>query len=297
MNNNKISQKDTLIRRQVFLDGFMGFPLHYGGWAISEDYAYDLVQTAFYRRPEVSLDLGGGTSTILMAKVAQNCEKRGFDMHIFSVDHDRDWLEQTKKNIDFLDLEKYVTFVHAPLVDGAFGKYYDLEEIERAIQGKKISFLSIDGPLGSTQKEARYPALPFLRDFFEKDAIVMLDDGAREEEQSLVERWKQDFPDWDFIYRPYMKGGFIAYPRDSFFAFSSSITNHLGALDFQESFTNDFSCKNKEEECETFLRERLDAVENSKSFRLGNLFFRSMRNPWKIITFPINLLKILFEKK
>ncbi len=38
-------------------------------------------------------------------------------------------------------------------------------------------------------------------------------------------------------------------------------------------------------------------VINSKSFRLGNLFFRSIRSPYKLLAYPINFLRILFEKK
>ncbi len=37
-------------------------------------------------------------------------------------------------------------------------------------------------------------------------------------------------------------------------------------------------------------------LKKSKSFQLGNLFFRSMRDPYKLITFPINFINILFQK-
>ncbi|MFA7466429.1 MAG: hypothetical protein WCZ08_03375 [Parcubacteria group bacterium] len=39
-----------------------------------------------------------------------------------------------------------------------------------------------------------------------------------------------------------------------------------------------------------------EQLKKSKSFRLGNLFFRSIRNPWKIFTFPLNLVLILIDK-
>lgn len=40
----------------------------------------------------------------------------------------------------------------------------------------------------------------------------------------------------------------------------------------------------------------IDKLKKSKSFLLGNLFFRSMKNPYKAITFPINLIRILIGK-
>lgn len=48
------------------------------------------------------------------------------------------------------------------------------------------------------------------------------------------------------------------------------------------------------------LKEKIKMQEvelNSKSFRLGNLFFRSIKNPYKLIVFPINFVRILLEKK
>jgi glycosyltransferase involved in cell wall biosynthesis len=44
------------------------------------------------------------------------------------------------------------------------------------------------------------------------------------------------------------------------------------------------------------LERELSVLRTSKSFQLGSLFFRSILNPLKIITFPLNLLMILFKK-
>ncbi len=37
-------------------------------------------------------------------------------------------------------------------------------------------------------------------------------------------------------------------------------------------------------------------IKNSKSFKLGDLFFRSIKKPYKLITFPYNFIKILLDK-
>lgn len=38
-------------------------------------------------------------------------------------------------------------------------------------------------------------------------------------------------------------------------------------------------------------------IKESKSFRIGSLFFRSIKNPYKILMFPINFINIIFSKK
>ena len=39
--------------------------------------------------------------------------------------------------------------------------------------------------------------------------------------------------------------------------------------------------------------EQIKQLQNSKTFQVGDLFFRSIKKPYKLITFPINLVKIL----
>lgn len=43
-------------------------------------------------------------------------------------------------------------------------------------------------------------------------------------------------------------------------------------------------------------RKRNDEFIASKSYRLGNLFFRSIKKPYKLVTYPYNFIKILLEK-
>lgn len=48
---------------------------------------------------------------------------------------------------------------------------------------------------------------------------------------------------------------------------------------------------------EILAKKEFNEIITSKSFLLGNLFFRSIKNPYKILTFPVNFLRILFEGK
>jgi hypothetical protein len=56
-----------------------------------------------------------------------------------------------------------------------------------------IDLLVVDGPPARASLEARYPALPTLRDRLSPNAIVVLDDAGREDETQIVERWCAEF--------------------------------------------------------------------------------------------------------
>jgi len=62
-------------------------------------------------------------------------------------------------------------------------------------------------------------------------------------------------------------------------------------------------CRSKDKEIVTLWeRAEKEHIEKkrlitSKSFRLGNLFFRSIRNPYKMITFPFNAIRVLLSHK
>ena len=338
--------KDTFIRRQIFLDDFADFPLRYGGWAISEDYAYDLVQYAMIHRPKVVLDLGTGTTTALLGKVAEELKKVGHNMKVISVDSDEKWLADTKKILEAMKVDEFVDLVYAPITETEKGKYYDPQKVFTALEGNKIDLMTIDGPPGSTQKEARYPAMPFFEKFLSNEAVIFLDDGAREEEQAITERWKKEFPEWVFEYKDYMKGGFVAYKKAEY-QINPIISNHSNIVDYNEKkedeiilnmekffkkvdeFGKQLEIKDKEliqktqqletkdkeliqktQQLETKEREliqernkinkfleRIKNLETSKSYRLGSLFFRSIKNPWKMITFLVNFLGILLKKE
>lgn len=45
------------------------------------------------------------------------------------------------------------------------------------------------------------------------------------------------------------------------------------------------------------IEKDLSALRKSKSFALGNLFFRSIRNPYKLIMLPLNFVRILVKSK
>jgi hypothetical protein len=99
---------------------------------------------------------------------------------------------------------------HAPLVpqsiDGKKWQWYDLADIHF---DRPIDLLFIDGPPERVQKLSRYPAVPLLFDQLSDEAIVVLDDGDRDEEEEIVRRWTQEYPSLKAEYHALEKGAFV----------------------------------------------------------------------------------------
>ena len=73
-------------------------------------------------------------------------------------------------------------------LNGRTFQWYDLGP-QLAGLTEKIDFLFVDGPPGKVQTLSRFPALPMLASHLSPRAIVVVDDGAREDEMRMVEMW------------------------------------------------------------------------------------------------------------
>ena len=56
---------------------------------------------------------------------------------------------------------------------------------------------------------SRYPALPLLQAYFSDEVIILLDDAARADEQSIIAMWTREFPGFEYEYIPAEKGAAI----------------------------------------------------------------------------------------
>ena len=101
----------------------------------------------------------------------------------------------SQRNLSTHNLSNWATVVHAPLVEhilhGERWKWYDLEPLKDV---QSIDMLIIDGPPITTQNEARYPALPLLMDRLSSSAVILVDDADRDDEQSMIRKWKESYP-------------------------------------------------------------------------------------------------------
>lgn len=168
-----------------------------GGWALTGDSAAILAREVLVRDPETILELGSGTSTLILGQIL----KKGGKGRLLSVDHDPLWANQTRRYVEFLGLQDVVTVVDAPLKDIAMDKqmfdWYDIPVSELDQLGS-IDLLLVDGPPQGrdTAIQARYPAFPLLYDRLSRHALIFVDDARREAELKMVEKWKADHPGW-----------------------------------------------------------------------------------------------------
>lgn len=160
-----------------------------GRWAIDARAMLHLRQIIQDQQPRQILELGSGTSTIWLGYIAEQ-----IGASVTSIDHDEKFKQRTDYFLGKHRLNDVVSTVHAPLsplrLDDTDYHWYDLQAFEGL---QDIDLLVIDGPVGTTNRWARYPALPVLWSQLAEDALVVLDDASRQEESESVESWLNDF--------------------------------------------------------------------------------------------------------
>jgi hypothetical protein len=78
---------------------------------------------------------------------------------------------------------------------------------------KKIDLLIVDGPPGSKNPEARYPALKEFKDKLSAKAIVIIDDVKRDGERKLAEDFAKALPNHTLTILDHEKGTAVISPR------------------------------------------------------------------------------------
>lgn len=196
-------QLEALVALRDTLDGRLALPST-RDWAASADLLRELAAVVLARRPGVVVETGSGTSTVIIAACLQRLG-RG---HVWSLEHLPRFAAETRALLDTRGLADWATVVDAPLVDVRLGdatwSWYDLA---RFPAGDPIEVLFVDGPPGDTGPLARYPALPMLLDRLAPGASILVDDGARPDEQAMIARWRTEVPGLGVRPLPLQKGG------------------------------------------------------------------------------------------
>jgi predicted O-methyltransferase YrrM len=171
-------------------------------WAASPDLLLTISEIVKKNRPGLVVELGSGISTLVAAKSGAR--------KIISIDNSDVW---GAKTVALLKEHKVrgVDVRIAPLRPYANGsEWYDLDAIKDL---KKIDLLIVDGPPGSKNPEARYPALQQFKDKLSPAAIVVIDDVNREGERKLAEDFAKALPNHELTILDHEKGTAIIAPR------------------------------------------------------------------------------------
>jgi predicted O-methyltransferase YrrM len=173
------------------------------GWAVSPELAATLVGLIRAHKPRIIVELGSGSSTIVMGYAV---EQQGAG-RIISLDHSAQYGAETRRDLARHALQDWTEVHRAPLTsieqNGETWTWYDLSALEDDIS---IDMLLVDGPPHETGAMARYPALPALYEYLSEDAVVVLDDAYRSEEKEILDRWMQDYDDFELDIRESPKG-------------------------------------------------------------------------------------------
>lgn len=185
---NNFRQMETLTGLYNTLDIRHPLPLT-RHTAASPDFLHLLANEIFRVKPELIVEVGSGTSTL----VAAYCLRKIGRGKIISLDHLEKYATITRQTVESHELDKIATVVHAPLKSfSESGKdllWYDDSALE---QVESIDLLIVDGPPRNVSTLARYPAIPLLRNKLHQDTVVLLDDGDRVEETETVKLWKNE---------------------------------------------------------------------------------------------------------
>ncbi len=149
------------------------------------------------------VELGGGTSTVLLARLLRQRWPAGGARHIV-VEHDLTWASWLTEQLAREGLDDRVSLVHAPLTPHPLAvaglDWYDEDRLQagldEALAGEAVDLLVVDGPPADTAARvlARFPALPALSSRLAPGATVVLDDVERPGETEVLRRWESELP-------------------------------------------------------------------------------------------------------
>lgn len=171
-------------------------------WAASPDLLLTITEIVRKYRPGLVVELGSGVSTLVAAKAGAR--------KVVSIDNSDEF---GGKTISLLKDHKVrgVDVRIAPLQPYANGfTWYDTSMIKDL---KKIDLLIIDGPPGSKNPEARYPALAEFKDKLSSKAVIIIDDVHREGERKLAEDFAKAMPNHQLVILDHEKGTAVISPR------------------------------------------------------------------------------------
>lgn len=188
------------------------YPVFFGGVALDGFTAQALFERIEQDRPRVILELGSGSSTVMVAALL---ERLGLNetRHLV-VDHSRYYLDITRERFARHGFGRTAEFLHCPLVqeDGPDEPAW-FGGLTEKLTGMELDLVLVDGPPGAFHPRSREPALPKLHRFLSNKAAVILDDTNRAEEGAIVKRWLEFAPEMEPSRSKHGKGFTILYKK------------------------------------------------------------------------------------
>jgi hypothetical protein len=205
---NSAKQLGSFINLQEYIETgkLKEIDIEVNGWPASTDFLLHLVKQLEKNEYDAVIELGSGTSTLVIAQTLAHQSKnnkRNKTTSFISFDHLDKYYQITLARLQAMRLTSKVHLIHAPLADymapdGNTYSYYSCQKHLSALAEKLVHsprlLVVVDGPPGSTGKHARYPIGPMLLQHFKNAHVdILLDDAVRPDEKSVVTLWNNDF--------------------------------------------------------------------------------------------------------
>lgn len=183
-----------------------------GGWAASADLMVLVVEELLRVRPRLVVECGSGASTVLLAMVVR---EHGLATRVVALEHDERFRSATQAMLDHHDLADVVELRAAPLATTSLADHPTRWYAEHTLEGlDDIGLLLVDGPPAWTGEDARFPAVPLLRDRLTPTAVVVADDTVRDQDRRVAERWQLLLPDFIAEHQTDLQKGAVVFRRD-----------------------------------------------------------------------------------
>jgi hypothetical protein len=147
------------------------------GWSADTGYLEAVCRWASFIRGPI-LECGSGLTTILLGIVAPG--------RVTTLEHMPEWTKHVQQSA--AKQSAAVNIATAPLIDYGGFHWYSLPT---SMTGN-YELVICDGPPSMTVG-GRYGLLPIAKDLLSQNAVILLDDVERPDEQLVIERWKREF--------------------------------------------------------------------------------------------------------
>jgi hypothetical protein len=179
--------------RQITIDCLIrSLPTH--GWHLRAEALRLVAQIVAETQPRLVLELGSGSSTVLLA---HQCANLGGGARVVSLEESPFFAAQTRRLLRHHHLLDWVSIVVSPVVRTRVGHWhgycYEMSEasLASAMASEQAELALIDGPMSAwtMRGDCRYATLPLIRRWLAEGAILIIDDAHRRRERDIIERW------------------------------------------------------------------------------------------------------------
>src|SRR5262245_33168109 len=147
-------------------------------WSALDEYLAACVQSALVTRGPI-LECGSGLSTLVVGAIAK---QRGIEHWV--LEHSPEWAAKLQRHLDRYRIDS-VRLCIGPLKN--YGEF-DWYDAPLGVLPDRFGLVICDGP-PYWNKGGRFGLVPILRPRLTAGCVILLDDGAREQERAIAKQW------------------------------------------------------------------------------------------------------------